>query len=465
MKLPPWLFWWPWVKKSIWEPFWWLILFLIILWVPFLRVWWWVFLPLMLAKQMKTIYLWWLQWDFNYAKMKWILLEIVPPREILTPYKAMEDVFTSLWPIYDFANFRDRWIDGELWNGPFWFSWEIVSIEGKVHFYIRCLAQHKTTFEMSLFAHYPDLEIHEASDYVKLVPPTIPDEEWDVYGEDWIFFGGKAHAYPIKTYEKFFEPQGERITAEEKRIDPMISLLEGMSKLGPGEHYWVQFITVPIADYDEPEWRKEGLKIINKLSKRPDKKEPTFLEDLVYVINQIVMGPKKEGSGDKASYEWVPQNKEESGEREMVLTPGEREIITEVENKMKKPAFRTSIRGVYIAKRDAWKSPHATIMRGYASHFKTENLNFLAFTGDTRPKVNFFMRKRRAFLRARKMFRNSVMRFPSQFPDMKKYCVILNTEELATLYHFPVRTSGMVGPTMNKVDSKKAGPPPNLPIE
>jgi hypothetical protein len=36
---------------------------------------------------------------------------------------------------------------------------------------------------------------------------------------------------------------------------------------------------------------------------------------------------------------------------------------------------------------------------------------------------------------------------------------------LATLYHFPLRVSGMVGPTMGKVESKKAGPPPNLPID
>jgi hypothetical protein len=41
-------------------------------------------------------------------------------------------------------------------------------------------------------------------------------------------------------------------------------LLEALSKLNPGEHYWVQFITVPVVDYDEPDWKKEGLKIINK---------------------------------------------------------------------------------------------------------------------------------------------------------------------------------------------------------
>ena len=400
MKLPIWLFWLEWAKKIIWDPFWWLILFLIILWAPFLRVWWWIFLPLMLQRQLRTLYLWWINWDFEVAKFKWVLLEMVPPKEVLIPFKAMEDVFASIWPLYDGANFRERWCDGELDNGPYWCSFEIASIEGKIHFYIRMLQQHRIMFESVLFSHYPDMEINEVSDYTKLVPPTIPNDEWDMYGEDYVFgFGGEREdAYPIKTFEKFFEPQGERITAEEKRMDPIISLLESLSKLGPGEHFWVQFITVPVTDKDEPDWQKEGEKIINKLSKRPEKKEPTLLEDLGHVARELIMGPEKEGSGESAKYSWISQAKSETDEREMVLTPGEREIITEVENKMKKPVFRTSMRGVYVAKRENWKAPHRIILRSYVAHFATRNLNLLLWSNDTRPRVHYFWRKRRVFL-------------------------------------------------------------------
>lgn len=465
MKLPSYLFWWEWVKKIMWDPFWWVILLLVILWVPFLRVWWWVFLPIMLQSQLKTVYIWWLNWDYDYAKQRWIVLEITPPKEVLIPIKAMEDVFSAIWPIIDSGNFRERWCDGELANGPYWCSWEIVSIEGKVHFYIRCLQQHKSSFEMALYAHYPDLEIKEVPDYVKLVPPTVPNEEWDMYGEDWDLY--RDDALPIKTYEKFFEPQGERISAEEKRIDPIIGLLEGMSKLGPGEHYWVQFITVPVNDNDEPSWKQSGIKLINKLSKRPEKKETTFFDDLFYVLKQLATGPEKEGSGEGAKYSWLEQNKEETGEREMVLTPGEREIITEVENKLKKPPFRTTIRGVYVARRENWQSPNRIIFRSYAGHFMTSNLNFLSLQSKTRPKVHFFWRRRRMFLRARKMFRMSVLRFPPLFPNRTNEYLnpILNTEEMATLYHFPLRVSGMVAPTMGNIESKKSGPPPNLPVE
>jgi hypothetical protein len=284
-----------------------------------------------------------------------------------------------------------------------------------------------------------------------------------MYGEDWDF--RKPAPYPIKTYEKFFEPQGERITAEEKRLDPIISLLEGMSRLGPGEHYWVQFITVPIAEYDEPDFYKEAKKMIVKLAKRPEEKETTLWEDLATVFKDLIMGPQKEGSGESAKYFW--EEDEETGERQISLTPGEREVITEVENKLKKPLFRTTMRGVYVAKREIFKATHKVLMRSYASHFITGNLNILGFQNATRPRVHFFWRKRRVFLRARKMFRNAVLRFPPLFPNRSASALnpIFSSEELATLYHFPLRVTGMVAPTMANVESKKAGPPPNLPTE
>jgi len=462
MALPKYLFWWEWVKKIIWDPFWWLILLLIILWVPFLRVWWWVFLPIMLGSQLKTLYLWWIGWDYDYAKQKWVLLEIVPMEAMLMPLKAMEDVFAAVWPIIDGANFREKWCDGELPKGPYWCSWEVVSIEGKIHFFIRALKQHVSSIEAALFGHYPDIEIHEAQDYVKLVPPTIPNDEWDMYGEDWAL--RRESAYPILTYEKFFEPQGERISAEEKRIDPIIALLEAMSKLGPGEHYWMQFTTVPIGDADQ-EWKEEGQKIINKIAGRPEKKEVTFFQMLIRTLGELAMGPAKEGEGESASYSWLPMEKdEETDELRVSLTPGEREIITEIENKRKKPAFRTNIRGVYAARRENWKAPNRVISRSYMGHFNTVDLNNFRYSDKTRPRIHYFLRKRRVFMRARRMFRMTALRFPPMYPDRDSICSIFSTAELATLWHFPLRVSGG-SLAMVKVESKKAGPPANLPIE
>ncbi len=409
------------------------------------------------------MYLWWMNWDYAYAGKNWVVLEVVPPKEVLVPLKAMEDIFSNMWgPLYFPANWRERWFEGELADAPGWMSWEIASIEGKLHFYIRVLSQYKLTLETALYGHYPELEISEVADYTKNVPQNIPNEEWDVYGEDFVL--GRPSPYPIRTYEKFFEPQGEKISAEEKRIDPISSLLELMSKLGPGEQFWLQFITLSVSDREEPGFMAEAKKIITDLSGRPVKQVKTFFEHMMEVVYQLIAGPKGEGAGEKRTYKWLESTKTEEGEREMVLTPGEREILTEVENKIKRPIFRTNIRGVYVAKRESFNPAHRILTRSYFAHFQTQNLNFLVFSKVTRPKTHYFFRKSVPYLRIRRMFRNYVLRFTPLFPDRRGEMALLNTEELATLYHFPLKITGLVAPTMARVESKKGGPPPNLPM-
>ena len=449
------------LKKIVWEPFWWIILMIIVFWVPFLRPWWWIFAPLFLSIELRVLYLWWVRWDYAHAKTKWVTLEIITPKETLIPLKAMEDVFAVMWgPLYNFANWRERWCEGALDDAPGWMSWEIASIEGNLHFYLRVTADHRLSVETILYSHYPELEISEVPDYTKNVPQNIPNEEWNTYGEDFVL--GKVDAYPIKTYEKFFEPQGERIRVEEKRIDPISSLLELISKLGPGEQYWIQFITMSI---DEDGWKEKALAIINKLSKREVKKPKTLWNDLAEISHNVIVGPIKDGSGSKATYRWLKAATSKTVDREMLLTPGERDTIEEIENELKKPTFRTSIRGVYVAKRENWNNSHRIIGRSYFAHFQTQNLNHLRFSTTTRPKTHYIFRKRIPFLRTRRMFRNYTLRFPPLFPNRTKECPILNTEELATLFHFPLKITGLAFPTMSRVQSKKGGPPSNLPTE
>ncbi|MDO8530384.1 MAG: hypothetical protein Q7S10_03210 [bacterium] len=456
-------FWVIWPYKHIVTPFWWAISMLVVFWVPFLRPWWWIFAPLFLSMELKVLYLWWIGWDFDYAKTKWIILEIIPPKEILVPLKAFEDVLSVMYgPLIDTANFREKWCEGELPEAPYWMSWEIVSIEGSIHFYARVMAPHRIYLESTLYSHYPELEIREVPDYTKDVPQGIPNEEWDLYGENFVTTG--PDVYQIKTYEKFFEPAGEKISAEEKRIDPINSLLESMSRLGPGEQYWVQFIITSFGEREgRDDFEDEAKEIIGKLTKRPVKKGITFFQELTLTLRHLVLGPEKEGSGESASYSWAESPAtSETGEREMLLTPGERETLTEIENKVKKPAFRTTTRGVYIAKRENWRSSNGKLLRTYVGHFSTNN-NVMTFDGSTRTKVHYLFRKRRVFLRARRMLRNAILRFPPYFPDRRKGGAIFSPEELATFFHFPFKISSLAFPTVERVEHRKGGPPPNLP--
>jgi len=455
-----------WIDKIFISMMWWIIPMTIIVWLPFTRPFWWIFLPLFLSREVKKLYQWWIVWDFAYNETKWVVLEMIPPKEVLTPLKAMEDIFSTLWaPFYDEANWRERWFDGRLDECPEWMSLEIVSTEGKLHFYARVPQSQKSNFESIFYSHYPELEINVVQDYTREIPQNIPNKEWRTYGENFLL--KRENPYPIKTYESFFEPQGEKISTEEKRIDPLNSMLESMSRLGSGEHFWFQFILMGTSDKYEPKFKKEAEAIIAKISKRPKPpKKRTFIDEIIQIINDVIFGPQKEGEGEKATYKWVRPAQSESGEeREMVLTPGEREMITAIENKIKKAHFRTFIRGVYTAKTENWKDTHKVLTRTYFSHFITGNMNFISFSTASRPKTKYFFRKRIPLMRSRTMFKNYVLRFPPFFPNRRAESSVMSTEELATLFHFPFRISGTVLPTMSRIESKRSGPPPNLPIE
>lgn len=415
-----------------------------------LKNWWWVLPPLPFFFLLQYYYLYWVRWEVWYKAQKWILLEIKPPKEILKPLSAMEDIFTVLWGIIDTAVWRERWCEGQLICGPYWVSLEIVSIGGKIHLFIRCFQEHRNLIESTIYAHYSDVEISLVDDYTKNIPQDIPNDNWDFYGEEYRFL--RDNAYPIRTYPIFFEPSGERITQEEKRIDPLNSFLEAMTKLQLGEQFWFQICAAPISDKNLP-WQTQGRQLADKLAKRPSKpRQKSMIEE---ALDVLISGKSTEPSPEKEIYP-----------PEMRLTPGEKEELTAVEKKISKLGFKTWIRGLYVAKRDTWNVFNRILARQYLTHFSGSGLNAMVYFTKTRAKIHYFFKKRRLYLRKRSLLRNYINRVPPLFPKRWKRAkdgiFILNTEELATIYHFPTE---VIVPTLPYVEAKKAGPPPQLPTE
>lgn len=68
------------------------------------------------------------------SKLKWVLLEIIPPRDIEASPLPMESIFTAFAGVIKSPTTAEELIVGEF---PASFSLEMASIEGQVHFYIR----------------------------------------------------------------------------------------------------------------------------------------------------------------------------------------------------------------------------------------------------------------------------------------------------------------------------------------
>ena len=116
------------------------------------------------------------------------------PPDVEKPIKAMESVFAGWWQIHDPPNVREKWLDGEYQLG---FSIEMVSTEGKVHFYIRLPIESRRIIESALYAQFPDAELAEVEDYVKAVPENVPNKDWRMWGATLKL--EKTDVYPLRT--------------------------------------------------------------------------------------------------------------------------------------------------------------------------------------------------------------------------------------------------------------------------
>ncbi len=404
-----------------------------------------------------------------------VVLELKLPKEILKPVRAMEQVMASIHgPMFHPPDPWEEWVDGQVQLS---IAFEIVSIEGNIHFYVRMPTLYREAVEANLYSQYPEIEITEVDDYTKYVPQNIPNKEWDLWGSD--YKTNKDDHLPIKTYLQF---ETEQEKEQEQKVDPISTLLESMSKVGPGEQLWVQILAEPTAIDDTTsfkKWLEDGKKLRDKMANRTvsEEKDKSILQEAIETFWSIMVSGKPPEEEKK---------KEDLLPPEMKLTPGEREEVSEVERKMSKPCFITHARFIFLGRRDSWYKPKFRMAFSFFNDYATVNLNALYPMSDTITKIkkiwiyplnkihlipsNIF-RLRRLYLRQRKMFKNYKRRYAPFFPwSVKgkypgaKGSFILNSEELASLFHFPSRGAAP-GPGLARIESKRGALPAGLPSE
>ena len=416
----------------------------------FALTWWWIFLPFLLFPFLKEIYVFWREELWDESLPPYLFLKIKVPSDSPKPFKAMENVYASLWQVHDPPNPREKWIDGEYQLSV---SVEMVSREGQVNFYLRVPRAIRHLVESAVYAQYPEVELEEAEDFTKVLPPDIPNKEWDLWGTNYIL--GKPDVYPIKTYVDFFEERAS--DKEEERIDPMALLMESLSRLGKDEHMWIQFVLKPVTQ-DEDNYYERGKELMTKLTGRTLPAKPTTLIDDVKKASTAVVTGNFDPEGKEAERQaFIP---------ELQLTGGERDIISAIERKIGKFGFVVFARFMYIAKRDVYSSPAKTLAMAYFTQFSTQSLNTFRPLTSTLTKSYTFKRalfdKRISYMKKRHMMRSFIAHLPPFFPKHGG-TFFLNIEELATIFHFPGKLIGTAA--AESIPSKRGEAPPELPVE
>lgn len=407
------------------------------------HIWFFAFPPLFYFL-FKTLWMWHIT-DIFAAAPDWVVLEIIPPKNIEKSPKPMEALFMGFFGVQKGFNPVEIYIDGAFTD---YMSLEMVSDSGNIHFYIRVMKKYRHLVEAHLFAQYPDVEIIEVPDYVNDVPKIIPNTQWDLWGSDLKFT--KHSAYPIKTYPNF----EESITG--KMIDPLAGLTETMAMLGPNQYLWLQWIIQPT----DPSWASiEGKPILDKLKGREVKKDEGFLQGVLKDILDVIVSIPKAFSNSPEFAAKKEESKKDEQPLEFRLSTTERDILKAVENNLGKPQYYVRPRYLYIGRRENYdKAIGINAFFGAIKQFSDENMNALKPDSTKTTAYHIFIESRLRYAQ-RKLLRR--YRARSMDGDQKK--LVMSTEELATLFHLP--DMNVLTPSLRRVEAKRGGAPSNLPIE
>lgn len=348
----------------------------------------------------------------------------------------MENVFATLYAIkVSPPNFKEKYFQGKI---QLWLSFEIVGSSAGIAFYVRTPADYRNLVESQIYAQYPEAELVEVEDYVNFLPHFLPNQNYELWGAEFSLV--KPSPYPIRTYPYFEEEK------EEKRLDPLASLTETMSKLKESERIWIQILIRPTDD----SWKKEGDQIVDQLlgKKPPPKEDPFYF--LWQFLRNLVKAPFEAPTWEEVSKESTDQS------RMLFMTPGEREIIEAIQKKIAKLGFETVIRFLYIDDRSAFSRLNITSVIGCFQQFNTQNLNAFRIFRPSLPSAKGIFKKQKEFFKKVMLYRNYRER---RFNYHIK--AILNTEELATIFHFPIVS--VEAPSLRRLEAKKGEPPTNLP--
>ena len=156
----------------------------------------------------------------------------------------------------------------------------------------------------------------------------------------------------------------------------------------------------------------------------------------------------------------IKEEKKDEPFRMMNLTPQEKEIIELLQNKASKTGFKTKIRYIYLAKKDRFSKPKGVSgLTGALRQFILLQSN--GFKPALTTKTEFFRVEQRATKKQKKLLMDYKSR--SQNAGVKGDGFILNTEELASVYHFPFKYT--VTPSIRKAESRRGEAPLALPTE
>jgi hypothetical protein len=372
-----------------------------------------------------------------FASQQYVLLEIRIPREITKTPQAMELFFANLHIGSGETNWYKKYFQGSV--RPWW-SLEIVSLGGRVHFYIWTRAGYRRLVESFLYAQYPDAEIIEAEDYTRMIDPS--EHGYSMFAAEYKY--SKPDPYPIKTYIDYKMEPGNK---PEENVDPIAQIIETLGSIGPGEQFWVQMIIR----------QTKGEKFVGKTNAAG--KPYSFADFVQQEIDTLKLKTARitkrtdPVTGAVTETEGFPNP-----------TKGQTDLIAAMDRKNSKQVFDVGIRSIYSGTSAAFNGimipAQLTLFKPYNS--ETGNALGPAPTlGAMFSDLPWEDRSGHHHHAVNHLAVQAYRRRSFYFDPYVGNWVIMSTEELASLFHLP--SSSVSTPNLPRVQSTTSSAPSNLP--
>ena len=290
------------------------------------------------------------------------------------------------------------------------FSFELVVHKGKTNFFIAMPAHLQSYIEEQIQAQMPSAVIEELPDYNIFTPKGV------IKGQ--MLSLSRQSFLPIKTYKKL-------------ETDPLNGVTNALSKINEQDGAAIQIIVKSAL----PSWRDFGLKVLSKMQQ--GKKIDDAVRDVKGGWKKFwkdfwkIIKPQK-SEGEKPALE------------QYRLSPLEEEMVKGAQEKCNKGGMDVNIRIVVSSEKpmnvDLYLNNLANAFNQY---------NIYKFGNAFKP----------IDCQPQKLIQDFIYR---NFDEGRAF--VLNTEELASIYHLPIPFVNEA-PNIKWLDARKAQPPQNMPAE
>ena len=293
------------------------------------------------------------------------------------------------------------------------FSFEIVAVDKKICFYISSPRAMSRYIEQQIHAHYPEAVIEEVKDY------NIFNSQSEI-AAGWLRTR-RSFIFPIKTYNKM-------------EADPLNSIINVMSKLEKGEGLVVQYIVRSA----KAAWHRKISKIVKEVGQGKSASEALRFNRVGKIISAM-------GDLIKSAKPPTDVNRQKQLEPIKKLSAMEEEMLKSIEEKNSKAGLDVNLRVIVSTRNKGQAQIYLDNMSNVMSQY-----NYYEYG-------NSFINKIKR-TKEKKIINDYIYR---RFDERTSF--LLNTEELASLFHFPLKQAET--PNILWLTAKHASAPTNIPEE